>query len=76
MPAHTGDPVGVLVVATCAEDPVNENGLIVPQIAKTNKRISLREVGVNMATVDIVIGILVVVGIAAIATGVVIATKK
>jgi hypothetical protein len=76
IPADTSDPIGVLVVADCAEDPVNENGLVVPQIAKTNKHISLREVGVNMATVDIVIGILVVVGLAAIITGGILATAK
>lgn len=76
MPYTMSDPVGVLIVATCAEDPVNENGLAVGQIAKANKHISLREVGVNVATADIVVGILVVVGIAAIATGAILASQK
>ena len=76
MPSTMSDPVGVLVVATCTEDPVNENGVAVAQIAKTNKHISLREVGVNTAAADIVIGILVVVGIAAIATGAAIGATK
>jgi len=76
MPSAVGDPVGVLVVATCAEDPVNENSLVVEDIAKTNKHISLREVGVNVAAADIAIAILVVVGLAAVVTTVALATKK
>jgi photosystem II stability/assembly factor-like uncharacterized protein len=68
MPSEMPDTVGVLVIATCKEDPVAfpvAPGLEVDPLVKDNKRVALREAQVNMSTGAIVAITLTVVGLCA-----------
>jgi hypothetical protein len=71
IPSGTSDPVGVLVVASSQEDPVSTAELQPATLATTDRHVALREASVNMSTAEIVATILVVVGVAALVTGVV-----
>lgn len=64
MPSGSGDPVGVLVVATSTEDPVSTAELNANTLATNDRHAALREASVNMSAAEIVATILVVVGVA------------
>ena len=79
MPAEAADTVAVLTCVTSPEDPVAEDSdpdkLDALKVATANKRVALREVGVNIQAAEIIIGILLLVGAAGAVAGAVIASK-
>ncbi|PYO57860.1 MAG: hypothetical protein DMD83_06985 [Candidatus Rokuibacteriota bacterium] len=72
LPMDAPSPIGILAVASNAQDPVNENRPQVQLVASQNKRVVLREVEVSFPVAEVVVGVLLVVG-ASVAIGVAVA---
>jgi len=64
VPSDVADTLGLLSVVTVPEDPLNETRLDVQAVATSNKRVALREIGVNPRALFVVASILLLVGIA------------
>jgi photosystem II stability/assembly factor-like uncharacterized protein len=64
LPSDTGDPVGVLVVATSTEDPVKTTELNISNLETADRHVAIREASVNMATAEVVGTILLLIGVA------------
>jgi len=79
MPTEAADTVAVLTCVTSDEDPVAEDSdpdkLDALKVATANKRVALREVGVNIQAAAIIVGVLLLVGVAGAITGAAIAGK-
>src|SRR5262245_23847877 len=65
-PFGTGDTIGLLTVVAATGDPPAEASLDTEQVARTNRHVALKEVGVGLPDAFfVVLGVLLVVGVAA-----------
>jgi photosystem II stability/assembly factor-like uncharacterized protein len=76
MPFGATDTVGLLTVVAATGDPVAENSFDAEQVARSNRHVALKEVDVALPEAFfVVLGVLLVVGVAAAVTGIAVAAS-